>query len=477
MDWRHANPARAGRQQRQLDLPCRSSLADFFTHQFSRFRRRAEPGNVWGFPLNPVTTSLRRTLPQLLFTVLVLGVLLIREARVEPMAGIEEAFINWLAANSNAEHAAAPVTLVEINDNCLLSYSWPWSPLNYALFLNASLQFQARAVGIEPVLAWDEKELPADQLLEQPQFEQILHESILRTPKLELGAELGFPEDPDVLPPLQPLPVFRNVTGALEGVPEYTVIEAEPGTDIRLTTALGFDDVPDPSGRHAPLVFRYRGELVPSFALEAMMLYYGVTPEEVQVNLGSDIRLGDKLTIPVNAAGAMQVDWKQPYDRVCFDDMVLAVDQLEGKHATVIDPAILKNRLLILARTDEKSQTLVFPNGHRGSSGELFAEALATAESNAFARPAGRAGSVVVLLVGMALAYVLSTRGKWKSVPVVIGFTAVYLMVCLAVFETARIAMPLTPMMGLIAFVWALRMMGPGFPRVPRAPAVEAVGR
>ena len=111
---------------------------------------------MWGFPLNPVPTSLRRTLPQLLFTVLVLGVLLIREARVEPMAGIEEAFINWLAANSNAEHAAAPVTLVEINDNCLLSYSWPWSPLNYALFLNASLQFQARAVGIEPVLAWDE---------------------------------------------------------------------------------------------------------------------------------------------------------------------------------------------------------------------------------------------------------------------------------------------------------------------------------
>jgi len=30
MDWRQANPARAGRQQRQLDRLCRSSLADFF---------------------------------------------------------------------------------------------------------------------------------------------------------------------------------------------------------------------------------------------------------------------------------------------------------------------------------------------------------------------------------------------------------------------------------------------------------------
>jgi hypothetical protein len=415
---------------------------------------------------------MRRILPQLMFTVLVIGVLLIREARVQPLAGIEEGFVNWLAANSNAEHTAAPVTLVEINDNCLLSYAWPWSPLNYALFLNASLQFQARAVGIEPVLTWDEKALPADQLLEQPQFEQILHESILRTPKLELGAELGFPDDPDVLPPLQPLPVFRNVTGAMEAVPEYTVIEAEPGTDIRLTTALGFDDVPDPSGRHAPLVFRYRGEIVPSFALEALMLYYGVTPEEVQVNLGSEIRLGDKLTIPVNEAGAMQVDWKQPYDRVGFDDVVLAVDQLERKHTTAVDPAILKDRLLILARTDEKSQTLIFPNGQRGSSGELFAEALATAESNAFARPAGRAGSVLVLLVGLALAYVLSSRGKWIAAPIVLGFFAGYLMICLAVFETARIALPLTPAMGLIGFVAVLRWLGPGKPRVPRVPAV-----
>ena len=38
--------------------------------------------------------------------------------------------------------------------------------------------------------------------------------------------------------------------------------------------------------------------MVPSFALEAMMLWYGVLPEEVQIHLGSDIRLGDKLDHP-----------------------------------------------------------------------------------------------------------------------------------------------------------------------------------
>jgi len=406
---------------------------------------------------------MRRYLPQLMFTVLALGILLLRQARVQPMAGMEETFINWLAANSNGEHGAAPVMLIEINDNCLMDYPWPWTPLNYAAFLDGALQFHARVAAIEPVLAWDEKTLPPEQAMQQPQYEKLLHYRILQTPKLELGAQLGFPEDPDVLPPLQPLPVLRNIDGPVDAVPEYTVIESEPDEDIRLTTALGFTNVPttEPTAQHAPLVFRYRGQMVPSFVLEAMMLWYGVVPEEVEVHLGSEIRLGDKLTIPVNAAGAMLVDWKVNYDRAGFDDLTLAVDQLEHKHAPVIDPGKLKDRLLLLARTDARSQTMLLPTGHMGSAGELFAAALATAETNAFARPAGRAGSALVLLLAMALGWLLTERGKLWVPPVVLAFGAGYLLLCLCVFEAIRVALPLTPMLGLAVFVGIFRLLAP----------------
>ena len=127
----------------------------------------------------------------------------------------------------------------------------------------------------------------------------------------------------------------------MEAVPEYTVIEAEPGEDIRLTTALGLCQCPAHPSR-PPGMRRWcsatAGNWCPPSCSRRMMLWYGVTPEEVKVRLGSDIRLGDKLTIPINRAGAMLVDWKQPFDRVGFDDLVLAEDQIEGKHATVIDP-------------------------------------------------------------------------------------------------------------------------------------------
>jgi len=406
---------------------------------------------------------MRRSIPQLMFTILVLGLLLLREAQAPPLAGIEETFINWLAANSNGERQRAPLMLVEINDNCLMEYPWPWTPLNYAAFLDGSLQFHARVAAIEPVLAWEKRNLTPDQSLQQPQYAKLLHYRILQTPKLELGAELGFPEDPDVLPPMQPLPVFRNVKGATDAVPEYTVIEAEPGEDIRLTAALGFANVPttEPVAQHAPLVFRYRGQVVPSFALEAMMLWYGVLPEDVEVHLGSDIRLGSKLTIPINQAGAMLVDWKVPYDRAGFDDLELAVDQLEHNHPPVIDPYQLKDRLLVLARTDVQAQTMLLPSGRMGSTGELLGAALATAETNAFARPAGLAGIAVVLLLGMILGWVATERRKLWVAPVALGFGAAYLLLCLAVFEAIRVALPLTPMLGLTVFVALFRLLAP----------------
>lgn len=399
-----------------------------------------------------------------MLAVLIVGVLLLREARVQPLAGVEETFINWLAANGSGEHGAAPVMLVEINDNCMVDYPWPWTPLNYSAFLDGALQFHARVAAIEPVLTWvDEEGLTPEQAVQEQQYMKLLHNRILQTPKLELGAQLGFPEDPDVLPPQQPLPVFRNVEGALDAVPEYTVIESEPGEDIRLTAKLGFANVPptEATAQHAPLVFRYRGQVVPSFTLEAMMLWYGVVPEDVEVRIGSAIRLGDKLTIPINEAGAMLVDWKVAYDRAGFDDLELAVDQAQHNHTPVIDPSKLNDRLLILARTDAKAETMLLPTGRMGSAGELFAAAVATAETNAFARPAGWMGKVTVLLLGMGMAWGMTEKGKLWAPFLMLGFGAGYLILCLALFEAERVALPLTPMLGLTVFVGMFRVLAP----------------
>jgi hypothetical protein len=157
----------------------------------------------------------------------------------------------------------------------------------------------------------------------------------------------------------------------------------------------------------------------------------------------------------------MLVDWKVPYDSAGFDDLELAVDQLEHQHAPVIDPAKLKDRLLMLARTDVEAQTMLLPSGRMGSAGQLMAAAVATAETNAFARPAGWVGSATVLLLGMGLGWVLTEKRKMLVAPLTLGFGAGYLLVCLAVFEATRVALPLTPMLGVTVFLGLYRLLAP----------------
>ena len=156
------------------------------------------------------------------------------------------------------------------------------------------------------------------------------------------------------------------------------------------------------------------------------------------------------------------VDWSQPVDGVGFDDMELTADYVEKKLPPSVSPDKFKDRLLVLARTDGESRSIPLPTGRMGSEGELFAAALATAETGAFANRAGRWGDGLVLLLGLGLAWAMSMQRKLMVFPLAVGFGAAYLLACLAVFESTRIALPLTPMLGLAAYVAVYRLLAPG---------------
>ncbi|MEI9894119.1 MAG: hypothetical protein WDN28_09585 [Chthoniobacter sp.] len=70
------------------------------------------------------------------------------------------------------------------------------------------------------MLDWDRAiVLPEDQNRKLPQYEKILRDNILRAPKMLLGSSLGVPEDPQVIPPLQEVPLLRNVRGSIGEIP------------------------------------------------------------------------------------------------------------------------------------------------------------------------------------------------------------------------------------------------------------------
>lgn len=409
---------------------------------------------------------------------LLVGLVLMREAREQPGARVEEAFINWLAANTSRVMPTPPLALIEIDDSSLSSgHAWPWSPFDFALFLETSLSMQPAVIGIEPVLEWDERTLSPAAKLKLPQYEKILHDRILRAPKILLGARLGFPEDPDIIPPLQPVPVLRQIKGEAARIPQFTAITHEPKEELRLAATLGFANVPAPAHgalvQRAPLLFAYRGQVVPSFALQAMMLWLAVTPDEVKVDLGSRIDMGGKMSIPIDAAGGMLVDFKSPFTRVGFDDLLLAKAQIEAKKTPIVTPGELREKFVLLARTDAASRTVDLPIGRKGSPGELFAAAIATMQNQTFIHRIGPWFDGCVILCAMLLGAFLYRRTLRVVLAAGAFALAAYLLIGLAVFKASLLALPMLLPTGLALFGILFRILAPRASAPPPRPREE----
>src|SRR5256885_4289206 len=179
--------------------------------------------------------------------VLLLGVLFLREPRFQRS---EEIFLRWLIRHSEPAVKSVPMTIVDIGREN------PPAPLEAALLLQGALEFKPTVIAIEPVLQWGER--AKDQ-------EQIFIDQAMRVPKLMLGAELTATPDPDA--PVVEISGFAHVTGRRGDLPEFSGVEHQPGEDVRILSTLGFINFPDEStdDLHVPLLFQYRGEVIPAF--------------------------------------------------------------------------------------------------------------------------------------------------------------------------------------------------------------------
>ena len=136
--------------------------------------------------------SLQLTLHLLLMlVVLLLGVLFLREPRLERH---EELFLRWLLKNSEPHGPAASLTVVDIEaaketeENAPHSGADVASPMEFSLFLQSALEFQPTVVAFENILKWRETE--KDQA-------QVFIDQAMRVPRLLLAAELTTTPDPD----------------------------------------------------------------------------------------------------------------------------------------------------------------------------------------------------------------------------------------------------------------------------------------
>ncbi len=420
---------------------------------------------------------MRRSALQIIFLVALFGWFLASESRRD-LVSIEAAYADWLDANAPRALPPASVTLVEINEESLgRDGQWPWSPLNYLLFLQSAAQFGFGVTSVEPVLDWGRfAATPDDSKQGHLQYEKILQDFVRKMPKILLGARLGFPEDPDVVPPLEAVPQIRHVAGDVTKLPQFTAIEQQPGEEMRLSAMLGFTNVGESrdTTRTVPLVFNYRGEVVPSFVLQAAIMWFKLTPDDVSAVLGSHIALGPSVKIPIDAAGNMRIDFRASVSRYGSADLLLAAQQAEQKLNPIMPIEALKDQVVLLARTDPAARSLrlpvaivrpktknvadttdrAVPDSRAASSGELIAHAIATIQSRSFFRRAPITADLAIIALAMVAGFfAVQTRRLQNLVLLATLALVTYLLAAITVFGFWLMVLPLLLPAGLAAFI------------------------
>jgi hypothetical protein len=401
----------------------------------------------------------------LLLVILLASILFVREPRLQQY---DENFLRWLIKNSQPSGPSAPLTVVDLGTGALLQSdegetnptqqflrgsSKTMSPLEFALFLQAALEFKPTVIAFEPVLRWRERE--KDQ-------EQVFLDQAMRVPKLLLGAELTASPDPDA--PVPEISGFAQVTGRRGNLTEFSGIGRQPDEDVRLISTLGFVNVPEESGSdlHVPLLFQYRGEVIPSFALQAALLWWRISPAEVKIDIGSSISLPNGKKIPIRSDGTTLINPNATRlaRHLSANELLLAAQQHEKKMPTTSHVENLRDQI-VLART---------PGDVHSS--DVFAATIATIQSDSFVRRVSWIFDCAFIVVLAAISGIIRKFSRVDLILAAIAITAAYCLIALGILSRWSIWLPGVLPLGAVWLIALFCLFAPRRKDDPDLPAV-----
>ena len=370
-----------------------------------------------------------------MLVVVLLGLLFLREPRLEQT---EDFFLRWLLKYSDPHGPPAPLTVVDIGHDSSMERQLAMegdelaprsggnvvSPMEFALFLQSVLEFRPTVVAFENILKWRETD---------KEQEQVFVDQAMRVPRLLLAAELTTNPDPDA--PGPEIPGFTQVTGKRGNLVDFSGVGRQPGEEMRLIATAGFTNLPDEisDAVHVPLLFRYRGEVIPSFAFEAILLWLRVTPAEVSIDLDSHISLPNGRRIPIRSDGTLLIspNASRKARHIALSDLLVAAQQRDAGEKKESEFDSLRDQI-VLARTPQNPL----------SPPDVFAATIATIQSSAYVRRISPIFDCIILLLAAAVVGKLRDISRVDLVLGAIAFTAAYCLAALAIVSRWLIWLP-----------------------------------
>ena len=372
-----------------------------------------------------------------------------REKNEKIVIDFESSYVNWLLDTKKERKEPSSVTLLTLDDSEeSVIQDWPPSPLDYAVILNNLKQYDPKLIAIEPSLEFLGQEEGLIETLRTAclAFNQ---QSLLLSAVCQMDRSI----DPTIEKGENFFDIIDSVNGDTTNIPEFTRINSLPnqrfaamGLPIAFTRIDLADNNNDEGIYKFPLIARIGDKIVPSFVLKAIMLDFNIKADQVIINIGDNIKLGNRKTIPIDNRGHVQIYPALQEDLSIEKINLLTVssDELDGKYKL-----LLGNRIILIGnnQNSESIKNIPFRNNSRISNAEHMALAISTIQSGLFISEVSKNKEILIWSILILIGAMILKSHSLKAFSRVGLLIIIYLSFSMLLFQSnGQWASPIAPL-------------------------------
>lgn len=338
--------------------------------------------------------------------------------------------------------------------------AWPPLPEEWRVVFQHLKDYQPKAVAVA---------LPVHVDSPTPGFQ----EAASALPGLSVGVSAANSHLSDTAPLVLPpgVPVLR-VQGPVESLPEFDRITPSGLTAAQAVTDvdLGQKVAVDGDWCRVPLLARVGKQVVPTLALQSLLVWSGTAFEDITAQPGTAIRGPRGFVIPIDDEGCFRyyLPLASPAAFVAADEFLFPREQADKLYpaGTPERDALdkVKGSLVWIGADDKNARLLKLPDGNTASPADLITRALAAIQTGRFIRPLEPNWQAGPLVLSMLFGWWITgwkRRNLWKGV----FFGGIALVgLSLLAFQTSHTWVPLAPSFIELAAGFAAGLL---FPRAP----------
>ena len=372
-----------------------------------------------------------------------------REKNEKIVIDFESSYVNWLLDTKKERKEPSSVTLLTLDDSEeSVIQDWPPSPLDYAVILNNLKQYEPELIAIEPSLEFLGQ---TEGLIETLRTACLAfnQESLLLSAVCQMDRSI----DPTIEKGENFFDISDSVNGDTTNIPEFTRINSLPnqrfaamGFPIAFTRIDLADNNNDEGIYKFPLIARIGDKIVPSFVLKAIMLDFNIKADRVIINIGDNIKLGNRKIIPIDNGGHVQIYPALQEDLSIEKINLLTVppDELDGKYKL-----LLGNRIILIGnnQNSESIKNIPFRNNSRISNAEHMALAISTIQSGLFISEVSKNKEILIWSILILIGAMILKSHSLKAFSRIGLLIIIYLSFSMLLFQSnGQWASPIAPL-------------------------------